>query len=169
MRKYAIPAALLACVWSWSASAQNTNDFGLGVIVGDPTGLSAKLWLDREQALDFGAAWALSGRDSFQFHMDYLYHRFDLFHMDESIGRMALYFGGGARFRVVEERAGQSNQDKFGIRVPIGVTYLFAKAPFDVFGEVAPILDLAPDTKLDMNVSIGGRFYFGRADQLRRR
>ena len=48
----------------------------------------------------------------------------------------------------------------FGIRVPLGVTYLFEEAPFDVFFELVPVLDLSPDVDLDINVAVGLRYYF---------
>jgi hypothetical protein len=40
--------------------AQERN-FGLGVIVGEPTGLSAKLWTSNTGALDFGLGWSIGG------------------------------------------------------------------------------------------------------------
>jgi hypothetical protein len=36
------------------------HGFGLGLIFGEPTGLSAKLWTSKDNALDFG--WPGSGR-----------------------------------------------------------------------------------------------------------
>jgi hypothetical protein len=162
-----LAAGLGAGVWAGAAGAQDT--FGLGVILAEPTGVSAKLWLNQTDAIDAAAAWSFSDYTSFQFHADYLIHRFDLFRdVDTRVGKPALYFGVGGRLKLAEDNPAGKKDDKLGIRVPVGVTYVFAQAPFDVFGEVVPVLDIAPDTEADFNVAVGGRFYFGRRGQLRR-
>lgn len=46
-----------------------------------------------------------------------------------------------------------------GIRIPVGVSYEFPSAPFDVFGEIAPIVDLAPETELAFNAGVGVRVW----------
>ena len=40
------------------------------------------------------------------------------------------------------------------------LNYIFETSPFDVFLEVVPVLDLAPDTEFDFNAAIGARFFF---------
>lgn len=158
------------CLLLAAGAARAQDDFGIGVILAEPTGLSAKLWLNENEAFDAAAAWSFSDYSSFQFHADYLMHRFDLFrNVDTTVGRPALYFGVGGRLKLGEDNGrGNDDEDRLGIRVPVGMTYIFAQAPFDVFGEVVPVLDLAPDTELDFNAAIGGRFYFGRREQLMR-
>lgn len=171
MKKLSSAFALLFVLATGAARAQQADDFGLGVILAEPTGLSAKYWINRDEAIDAAAAWSFSRYTSFEFHADYLIHRYDLFHdVDTTVGKPALYFGLGGRLKLGDSNNNTSEgDDRLGIRVPVGITYLFAKAPFDVFAEVVPILDIAPDTKLDANAAIGGRFYFGRRDQLRGR
>ncbi len=153
--KVAIIAILLA-VTATNASAQDT--FGLGVIVGEPTGLSLKYWLDEDRAIDGAAAWSFSENDSFQLHGDYLIHDYELLNSDD----LPFYYGLGARlkFKDNEGRGRNSNDEIFGIRVPLGITYLFEDAPLDLFFELVPVLDLAPDVELDINAAIGLRFYF---------
>lgn len=167
MTKLACAAAALSLLLAQGVRAQ--DDFGIGVILAEPTGLSAKLWLNEAEAVDAAAAWSFSDYSSFQFHADYLIHRFDLFrNIDTSVGRPALYFGLGGRLKLGEDngRGDDDDKNRLGIRVPVGMTYIFARAPFDVFGEVVPVLDVAPDTEVDFNAAIGGRFYFGRREQL---
>ena len=169
MKMKVLAAALVAVLLPSAAAAQSSGDFGIGLIVAEPTGLSAKLWLDDSTAIDAAAAWSFSGHNSFQVHADWLMHRFDLFpRVDPQYGRLPLYFGLGGRLKLGDDDRGRNEDDLVGIRVPVGVSYLFAQAPFDVFAEVVPVLDLAPDTELDLNAAVGGRFYFGRRDQLRR-
>ena len=149
----AIVAVLLAVL---SANTYAKQDLGLGVIVGEPTGLSLKYWLDEERAIDAAAAWSFSGHDSFQLHADYLFHRFDIFETGEVTGKMPLYYGLGARVKDKD----RDDDTVFGLRIPLGITYLFADAPFDLFAELVPIVDLAPDVDVDINAAIGFRFYF---------
>jgi hypothetical protein len=47
-----------------------------------------------------------------------------------------------------------------GIRVPLGLEYLFASPSLGVFAEIVPIFDLSPKTAVDLNGAIGVRFYF---------
>lgn len=166
MKKIVIAAVLAST--SVSAIAGKDGDVGVGVILAEPTGLSAKLWLDEDEAIDLAAAWSISGTESFQLHADWLIHRYDLIDTDPEQGRAPLYYGVGARFKAHEDN-GRGNGDEdatLGVRVPVGVAFEFAQVPFDVFGEVAPVLDVIPDTDIDLSIAIGGRFWFGRRDQL---
>ena len=153
--RIAIMVLLLAVV---SANARAQDTFGLGVIVGEPTGLSLKYWLDKEHAIDGAAAWSFAENDSFQIHADYLIHDYELLNSDD----LPFYDGLGARlkFKDNDGRGRNRNDAIFGIRVPLGVTYLFEDAPLDLFFEIVPILDLSPDVDLDINAAIGLRFYF---------
>ena len=153
--KIAIIGLLLAVS---SASARTEQPFGFGVIVGEPTGLSLKYWLDDEHAIDGAAAWSFSENDSFQLHGDYLIHNFELLGADE----LPCYYGLGARIKFRDSDGRGRNEDDtiFGIRFPLGITYLFDEVPLDVFAELVPVLDVAPDADADINAAIGLRFYF---------
>jgi hypothetical protein len=135
------------------ALAQNDTGFGLGVMAGEPTGLSLKLWTGTDRAVDAGIAWSFEGNDNFNIHADYLIHRFSLIKVDK--GSLPLYFGIGGRVRFNE-----NSDDDLGIRVPVGLNYLFENSPIDVFLEVVPVLDLYPSTDLEFNAAIGARFFF---------
>jgi len=163
MKRWLAAAFLLAPLCATADPAG--GEAALGVILGEPTGLSGKLWLDRTDAIDAAAAWSFGNHEAFQLHADYLIHRYDVFEgIDPAYGKLPLYFGIGGRFK---SHGGRDDRAIAGVRVPVGVTYLFARVPFDVFGEVVPTLDVAPETEVRLNVAIGGRFYFGRSGQLR--
>lgn len=153
--KIAIIVLLLAVS---SANARSQDDFGIGIIIGEPTGLSLKYWLDEECAVDGAAAWSNSENDSFQLHGDYLIHNYELLEAD----KLPVYYGIGARlkFKDSDGRGRNENYAMFGIRVPFGVTYLFEYEPLDLFFEVVPVLDLSPDVEVDINAAVGLRFYF---------
>ena len=141
-----------------SANARSQDDFGIGIIVGEPTGLSLKYWLDEDYAIDGAAAWSNSENDSFQLHGDYLIHDYDLLEADE----LPVYYGIGARLKFKDDdgRGRNENHAMFGIRFPLGVTYLFDDEPLDLFFELVPVLDLSPGVDLDINAAVGLRLYF---------
>jgi len=155
--KIVLIGVLLAMV---SAQGLAQDRFGLGLIVGEPTGLSMKYWLDDEHAIDGAAAWTFSDNDSFELHGDYLWHNFDLIVPESTSGKVPVYYGLGARVKFKDDNGHHDDKAAFGIRVPLGIGYLFAEAPFDLFAEIAPILDLTPDTDLEINAAVGVRFYF---------
>jgi len=41
-----------------------------------------------------------------------------------------------------------------------GINYLFEGVPLDIFLELVPILDLAPEMGFDFNGAIGIRYFF---------
>ena len=135
-----------------SASDYLDNRFGAGVILGEPTGLSLKYWLNETLAVDGGLGGSFHHEDGVQLHSDVLWHAFDLFSVPS--GRLPLYFGAGGRLKF------QDGDDRFGIRFPVGVSYMFDHRPIDIFFEVAPILDVAPSVRGDFNVGVGARFWF---------
>jgi hypothetical protein len=153
--KIAIIMLLLAAA---SANARTQDDLGIGIILGEPTGLSLKYWIDEERAVDGALAWSHSENDSLQLHGDYLIHNYDVLEVDE----MPVYYGIGMRLKFKDEdgRGRNEHDAMFGIRFPLGITYLFEDAPLDLFFELVPVLDLSPDVDLDINAALGLRFYF---------
>ncbi|HEY6435453.1 MAG TPA: hypothetical protein VIY47_02605 [Ignavibacteriaceae bacterium] len=130
--------------------AQNHN-FGLGVQLGEPTGLNAKLWTGNTNAVDFGLAWSFEGRDEMVMQADYVWHSFDVFPV--SSGELPLYFGIGGRAILRDDPV-------LGARIPVGIAYMFESFPLDVFAEIAPILNLLPSTSFDLGGGFGVRFRF---------
>jgi hypothetical protein len=153
MLKLCLTGVLLAavCVVVLPSSSQG---FGIGVIAGEPTGLSFKQWLSGATAVDGALAWSFNEPSAFNLHVDYLYHVVSAGSL--RIPGWKFYIGIGGRFKLEED------DTRFGMRVPLGVTYLFKTSPFDFFLEIAPILDLAPGTEMRMNGGFGIRYYFGQ-------
>jgi hypothetical protein len=135
-----------------SGEINHAGSFGLGPMVGEPTGLTMKFWFSERSAVDGGLGWSFVDPDGFQLHADYLYHAVDLFRSES--GELPLYFGVGGRAKFVDH-----GDNRAGIRGPIGLSYLIPNARIEVFAEVAPILDFAPTTTLEWNGGVGLRFY----------
>jgi hypothetical protein len=142
-------AVLLAGTESHAAG----GNFGLGIIVGEPTGVSGKLFVSNTNAIDGAVAWSFGSDTEFHLQMDYLYHFRGVIKVDS--GKAPIFAGLGGRFKI---RDGADN--KFGVRIPVGIAYHFEDAPFDIFIEAVPVLELSPSTDFVMEGAIGGRFYF---------
>lgn len=162
--KTSIAAIVMMFAFLAGVSGVKAEDgIGLGVILGEPTGISVKKWLGVDTAIDAAAAWSFSENDSFQLHADYLIHNFSVLQTGTIGGKLPVYFGVGARIKLEnnDNWQGRNNNDTLlGIRIPFGISYLFAKAPVDIFAEIVPVLDVIPDTDFDINGAIGARFYF---------
>ena len=163
----AVLAALSApCLRADDTAVINTNStpaysttslagkFGVGLIVGEPTGASVKYWLNNRLALDGALGWSLRDDTDLYLHSDLLWHNFDLIPVPQ--GRLPVYFGVGglARFR------DNHHANQVGIRLPVGLSYMFDNAPVDIFAEVGPAVDLAPDVRGEITGGIGVRYWF---------
>jgi len=143
--KHLIRIFIICCVFTIS-STYAQKSFGLGIILGEPTGLSAKLWTGSTNAFDFAAAWSFKGDGDLLLQADYVWH-------SSLTGELALYYGIGGR--VIFQ-----NDSRVGARIPIGLDYQFSSAPIDIFIELVPILDLIPSTNFNLGGGIGVRFWF---------
>ena len=146
-----ILSALLVIILYTGAVQAQTRGFGLGVIIGEPTGLSAKLWTGGSNAFVFGAAWSFRGEGRVLLQADYTWHTSNL--LASGPGRMPLYYGIGGRIILDDDPL-------VGVRIPVGLNYQFAGEPIDLFIEIVPILDLTPETDFDVGGGIGIRFWF---------
>lgn len=153
MYKY-FTLTVLVLLFSSKLVAAETKTFGLGVIVGEPTGVSAKYWMNERNALDAAVAWSFEGSNSLHIHADYLFHNYDIINQPAT-ATVPVYYGLGAR---VKSRSNRS--DKVGVRIPVGVSYIFDQHPFDLFAEIVPIVDVSSSSGFSLNAAIGARYYF---------
>ena len=133
-------------------SIAQSSGLGLGLILGEPTGISMKYWTGRTTAIDGAVAWSIGKYSGTHLHGDYLWHIFNLINIRR--GKLPFYYGVGARLGL----GGKEN--RVGIRGVAGLAYLLADLPLDVFLEIAPVFDLSPKTDLDLNAAIGIRYFF---------
>jgi hypothetical protein len=133
---------------SMSAWAQ---DLGVGFMVGAPTVVSAKKLLNDGHAVDAGLGWSFGSKTRMHLHGDYLLSNKGALYWDEY--PLDFYYGLGARMKFGDDI-------EFGARIPVGLSYMDQSKPFEVFGELAPILDLVPKTDVELSLVVGVRFYF---------
>ncbi len=159
---YAIIILLL--VITFQNSDAQSKKFGLGVIVGEPTGLSAKLWTSNTNAIAFGLGWSVEGYrfDGFDsdydrvtrthFHVDYLWHSFNAL---SPSGQFPVFYGIGARINSGPEYTGT-----FAVRGIFGIEWLPHNTPLDVFVEIVPTLSLVSSTGFGIDAGFGLRVFF---------
>ena len=135
-----------------STSTAQDKGFGMGLIVGEPTGISFKGWLSSSTAFDAGVAWSFARGSALHIHADYLIHSFDAI---KSEAKVPIYYGIGGRFKAADR-----TDARLGARGVVGIAYFLPSAPIDLFFEVAPILDFAPATEFSVNGGFGARYFF---------
>lgn len=145
-----------------SASASSGN-FGLGIMLGEPSGITAKYWLSRTQAFDVGLSYSFDD-DYFALLSNYLWHFPALFGARGSVGSQFVpYLGIGGVLAFDDEgpfgrRRGQDIA--VGARIPLGVEFLPRAVPLGIFAELAPGVGLIPEVFGFLQGEVGGRFYF---------
>ena len=152
MRRIAVLLGVMAALTGAVADGAAQEGLGVGIIIGEPTGVSVKSWLSTRTAFDLAAAWSFVNEDALHLHGDYLVHNYSLFSVDR--GLLPFYYGIGARLKT------QNSDSRVGIRFPLGASYMFATEPVDIFLEVVPILDVTPSTDFNLNASLGARYFF---------
>ena len=73
------------------------SGFGAGIMLGSPTGISAKYWISGDRAIDGGLAWGVWRGSYIHLHADYLFHNMELLKVAK--GKLPLYYGPGLRMR----------------------------------------------------------------------
>jgi hypothetical protein len=150
--------------------------FGLGLEVGEPTGLTGKVFLSPRGALDFGVGYIYSHYyygDGGHVYLDYLAHPVSL--ASTPSFELPFYIGGGLRFWNFDYCDPMPNPDvcyrgsAVGIRIPLGLALDFNNVPLDIFLQLVPTFDFLSGDYYDhfddrnhfgFDVSAGIRFWF---------
>jgi hypothetical protein len=176
MRRILITTFLAAVLLAGAAHVAQATEvgynrkFGLGFMVGDPTGLSAKLWIAPTNSLDFGLGfWGYGfgdhcdpnngcnryGYSNGTFHMDYLWQS----NLIRGTAQLDWHIGPGGR--LIWFSGCNGNCLELKARMPVGIDLMFANpAMLELFFEVAPSFYVAPFFGFDVEAAFGARFYF---------
>jgi hypothetical protein len=131
------------------ARRSEVQQLGLGVILGDPIGGTAKLWFDDHLAADVGAGFA-SAEDRAALWADGLYHDWRILPQPPQ-GRLGAYAGAGPELET-------GTDPRFGLRTVIGLSYLPKDAPLEFFAEAGPLFRFTQGGAVDAVGGIGVRF-----------
>jgi hypothetical protein len=135
--------------------------FGVGIMLGEPSGLIGKLYLRDDRAIDFAIGGALAA-DGLDIHGDYLFHPWILQDRDTFV--LPVYLGPGVRFMDYFGGSDANAHVALGLRAEVGILFDFKNVPLDVFVEVAGVGQY--DFKSGNGFGIGGsvdlgmRYYF---------
>ncbi len=144
---------MLFIVLAFASVASAQGKYGLGIIVGEPTGISAKMKIDETNSFDAAVGWSFNKYGAVHLHGDYL-------HNIIKVGpNFPIYVGIGGRIKM---SSGSEEDSKLGIRFPIGIVYQLPNKPFDMFFESVPILNIIPKSEFDWNAAAGARYYFNQ-------
>ena len=136
--------------------------FGIGLLLGNPSGLCAKYYFDRWNALAGAAGYWSGPRVLYlRLHLDYLYHPGSLVATPDI--DLRFYFGGGLKFASVTQEKPNDNPASYGalgVRAPLGLLLNFKGAPLDVFAELAPATYFLPAYYPDLDFGVGARYFF---------
>lgn len=128
--------------------AQKAGDIGAGVILGAPTAITGKVWLDGTQAVDAGLGWDTRTT----VYGDYLWHGWNVVPQPAQ-GKLPVYLGLGAQVRAFHDA-------EFGVRAVAGIAYWLPNDPVEIFLELVPVFRLTRDTGVGMDAGLGLRYYF---------
>jgi len=149
MRIYLFLALMLLFIFSGLTFSQSKG-FGLGAILGEPTGISAKYWVSQSNAFDFGLAYSFSENSNLHLHSNYLFH---INNFNQTKENISFYYGPGVRLKF-------DNGSELGVRFSVGILWIPRETPVDIFIEAAPILDIIPETDFSFNGGVGVRYFF---------
>jgi hypothetical protein len=166
----------LAILTTGLATAQNQREsFGLGIILGNPSGLSLKIpsGPNSINAIfgynSYRNGWGncdgpgpgdrdrCYGDGSIYLGADYIFYNYNLIRVSK--GRLPLYYGPGLNATFWDAPPGEDGI-RVGFRIAVGLEYQFATAPFDIFFEIAPGINVVPNTSGYVMAGIGTRFFF---------
>jgi len=133
---------------------------GIGIVLGEPTGVTAKLYLKDDQAIQAAVGAAFIG-GGLSIHVDYVWHPYVL--QERESFTLPLYVGPGVRAMEYSTGGGMS-YFALGIRGVVGMLFDFKTVPLDVFIEIAGIPEYGFGDNhgfaIKLNADAGIRYYF---------
>jgi hypothetical protein len=159
--------SMLLVICSESLYARKGGNFGIGAVLGEPTGLSFKYWTKGNANAVSGALaignggwsryydkWGRSywyDNPALYLQAAYLWHNTKAVPVNS--GTMPLYGGVGGRLWA-------GHYASLGVRGCGGIEYLPATIPFDFFFELGLVIDFIGHVGADMDAGLGARFFF---------
>lgn len=143
-----VALSMMGCKLSKAHASQ--GEFGLGISIFQPTGLTAKLKLSPTNALATTLGWS-------QNHLTVTgdYHAY-VFKIEESSSNLDVFTHLGLGVHLSD----QSGHQRLGLRVPMGASLEFQEIPVELGTEVAPVLGLFPATRFFFDLAVTARYFF---------
>lgn len=142
---------LLALIFSMNSFAEGQN--GLGIVFGDPSGVTFQHKVNAQQFADFYFAYTWDSE--WVFMGDYKFRLNGLFNESTPL---VPYAGIGAFFKIEDKK--HHDDVALGVRIPLGAEWRIQNSPIVVFGELVPALRLIKSTDGDFQAGLGARYFF---------
>ena len=127
------------------------HGLGLGLMVGEPTGISCKGWVTNSGAIQLGIGWpSTSHTGGTAIAAEYLWHS----HVFRSRESFPLSYGLGAIFGV------SNATNTFGARGAFGIAWWPHASSIDIFLELNPTLYFQPSSTFEFDFGFGVRYFF---------
>jgi hypothetical protein len=141
-----------------SGHPADKGTLGIGLVVGEPTGIAAKLYIKDDQAIQGAIGPAFIG-GGIALHGEFVLHPWILQDRDSFV--LPVYLGPGVRF--VDYYGGRSGDSHFaaGALGVVGMLFDFKEVPLDVFVEIGggAEYDFTDGWGPVLNVGAGVRYY----------
>ena len=138
--------------------------WGLGAVIGAPTGLSANYFLSESRTVHTTLAYDLSGDDDFQIASHYQWRMNNL--NFEAI-KLGWFYGVGARLAFKDHDHNHKNHDhddheelELGPSGTIGLFHEFTEVPLEVFLKGNLTVNIIENTDVDADVMLGLHYNF---------
>jgi hypothetical protein len=128
----------------------STHDLGLGIVLGEPSGVNAQFFMTNRSTLDITAAWSFRHDGNLLVAADYQWYN----NIADAPEEWSWYYGVGGYVGFPEHDEGI-----LGVRIPLGIVYSIPRSIADVWLEVDPALKLIPETDGDFMGGIGITFW----------
>ena len=125
--------------------------FGLGIILGDPTGLNGKYWISKTDGVEVSLAWNLV-KDRIKILGAYE-RSFGIEAKIDFLEELSFFPGIGGAISLGKDFS-------LGVIIPLGVESFFKKVPINLFLELAPELEIIPETSFALYGFLGVRWIF---------
>jgi len=138
--------------------------YGAGVFLGWPSGLTGIYWLNNKEAYDLSVGLGYHGVVFIQ--GDYLYHNYDIIKNINSNCGASLYYGGGlsltmdGEHRYQRRNADETYDNLLGLKGTVCISYFLPQQPFELYFEISPIVNIIPVGKWDFDAVVGTRYMF---------
>ncbi|MEO0096321.1 MAG: hypothetical protein ABIL46_06660 [candidate division WOR-3 bacterium] len=143
----------------------SAQHLGVGIIIGSPTGFTAKFIMTQRYAIATNIGWSFGDHPMLHITCDYqflfptvLRWTDDMTEEHREIKNLTPYLGIGGRFRLKENEPENKTQLNIGLRLGGGAEYKISN--FGIFLEIYPVVNILPATDFDLEGGLGARIYF---------
>ena len=148
MKKYIVLFMLLAL---FNHAPAQQRAFGIGALIGTPSGISATFSKSPDRFLDILLAWDVEENTTFQGHYNFKFMTFEKGKDQETI----LYGGPGVFFRTTD----LDNRTDFGFSGNFGIGWTL-KQDVQIYAEISPKIGLVRLSNMTMTGGLGFRYLF---------